>query len=38
LARLTSKVKEQETKTYVVLIFAIIFIIVAWIFYMKNIN
>jgi predicted nucleic acid-binding Zn-ribbon protein len=29
LARLTSKVKEQETKTYVVLIFAIIFIIVA---------
>jgi len=38
LARMTSKVKEQETKTYVVLIFAIIFIIVAWIFYMKNIN
>ena len=29
LAKLTSKVKEQETKTYVVLIFAIIFIIVA---------
>ena len=38
LAKLTSKVKEQETKTYVVLIFAIIFIIVAWIFYMKNLN
>ena len=36
LARLTSRVKEQETKTYVVLIFAIIFIIVAWIFYIKN--
>ena len=29
LAKLTSKVKEQETKTYVVLIFAILFIIVA---------
>jgi len=36
LARLTSRVKEQETKTYVVLIFAVIFIIVAWIFYIKN--
>lgn len=36
LAKLTSRVKEQETKTYVVLIFAIIFIIVAWIFYIKN--
>ena len=29
LARLTSKVKEQETKTYVVLIFAILLIIIA---------
>ena len=38
LAKLTSKVKEQETKTYIVLIFAIIFIIVAWLFYMKNIQ
>ena len=38
LAKLTSKVKEQETKTYVVLIFAILFIIVAWIFYMKNMD
>ena len=29
LSKLTAKVKEQETKTYVVLIFAIIFIVVA---------
>jgi hypothetical protein len=29
LAKLTSRVKEQETKTYVVIIFAIIFIIIA---------
>lgn len=36
LAKLKTRVKEQETKTYVVLIFAIIFIIVAWLFYMKN--
>ncbi len=36
LARLTSKVKEQETKTYVVLIFAIVFIIIAVIFYTKG--
>ena len=36
LSRLTSKVKEQETKTYVVLIFTIIFIVVAGLFYMKN--
>jgi hypothetical protein len=33
-----SRVKEQETKTYVVLVFAILFIIVAWIFYIKNIQ
>ena len=38
LAKLTNKVKEQETKTYVVLIFAIIFIVVACIFYMKNMH
>ena len=38
LARLKWKVKEQETKTYIVLIFAILFIVIAWIFYMKNIN
>ena len=36
LAKLKARVKEQETKTYVVLIFAIIFIVVAWLFYMKN--
>ncbi len=36
LAKLKAKVKEQETKTYVVLIFAIIFIVVACVFYMKN--
>jgi len=38
LARLTSKVKEQETKTYVVIVFAIIFVIVAWYFYIKNVQ
>jgi len=38
LAKLTSRVKEQETKTYVVIIFAIIFIIVARYFYMKNVQ
>ena len=38
LAKLKSKVREQETKTYVVLIFAVIFIIVACILYMKNMN
>lgn len=38
LAKLTSKVKEQETKTYVVIVFAIIFIIVASYFYMKNVQ
>lgn len=36
LAKMKSKVKEQETKTYIVLIFAIIFIVIAWLFYMKN--
>lgn len=38
LARLTSRVREQETKTYVVIIFAIIFIIIAWYFYIKNVH
>ena len=38
LAKLTSKVKEQETKTYVVIIFAIIFIIIARYFYVKNVQ
>ena len=38
LAKLTSRVKEQETKTYVVIIFAIIFIIVARYFYVKNVQ
>ena len=38
LARLTSKVREQETKTYVVIIFAIIFIIIARFFYVKNVQ
>ena len=38
LAKLKARVKEQETKTYVVLIFAIIFIVVAWLFYMKNMH
>ena len=32
------RIKDQETKTYVVLIFAIIFIVVACLFYMKNIQ
>ena len=36
LAKMKNKVKEQETKTYIVLIFAIIFIIIACLFYMKN--
>ena len=36
LAKLKTRVKEQETKTYVVLIFAIVFIVIACIFYMKN--
>ena len=38
LAKLRWKVKEQETKTYIVLVFAVILIIVAWIFYMKNVH
>lgn len=38
LAKMKARVKEQETKTYVVLIFAIIFIVVACLFYMKNIQ
>ena len=38
LAKLTSKVREQETKTYVVIIFAIIFIIIARYFYVKNVQ
>ncbi len=38
LAKLTSRVKEQETKTYVVIIFAIIFIIIAWYFYIRNVQ
>ena len=38
LAKLTSRVKEQETKTYVVIIFAIIFIIIARYFYVKNVK
>lgn len=38
LAKLKTRVKEQETKTYVVLIFAVILIIIAWIFYIKNIQ
>ncbi len=36
LAKLKARVKEQETKTYVVLIFAVIFIIVAGLFYLKH--
>lgn len=36
LAKLKSRVKEQETKTYVVLIFAVLLVIIAWIFYLKN--
>ena len=38
LAKLTSRVREQETKTYVVIIFAIIFIIIARYFYVKNVQ
>lgn len=38
LAKLRARVKEQETKTYVVLVFAIIFIVVACVFYMKGMN
>ena len=38
LAKLKTRVKEQETKTYVVLIFAVIFVIIAWLFYMKSIQ
>ena len=38
LSKLKSKVREQETKTYIVLIFAIIFIIIACLLYMKNIQ
>ena len=38
LAKMKARVKEQETKTYVVLIFAIIFIVVACLFYMKNVQ
>jgi len=38
LAKLKARVKEQETKTYVVLIFAVIFIVIACIFYMKSMN
>ena len=36
LAKMKSRVKEQETKTYVVLIFAVILIIVAVLFYVKH--
>ena len=36
LAKMKSRIKDQETKTYVVLIFAIIFIVIACVFYMKN--
>lgn len=38
LAKLKAKVEEQETKTYVVFIFAIILIIVAWYFYIKHMS
>ena len=38
LAKLKTKVKEQETKSYVVLIFAIVLIIIAGIFYMKGMH
>ena len=38
LAKLKARVKEQGTKTYVVLIFAVIFVVVACIFYMKGMN
>ena len=38
LAKLTNKVKEQETKTYVVIIFAILFILIAWYFFFKTLK
>ena len=38
LAKMKARVKEQETKTYVVIIFAIIFIIIACLFYFKNVQ
>ena len=38
LAKMKARVKEQETKTYVIIIFAIIFIIIAWYFYIKNVQ
>jgi hypothetical protein len=38
LAKMKAKVKEQETKTYVIIIFAIIFIIIAGYFYIKNVQ
>jgi len=38
LSKLKARVKEQETKTYVVIIFAIIFIIIARYFYVKNVQ
>ena len=38
LAKLKARVKEQETKTYVVIIFAIIFILIACLFYFKNVQ
>ena len=38
LAKLKARVKEQETKTYVVIIFAIIFNIIARYFYVKNVQ
>ena len=38
LARMKARVKEQETKTYIVLIFAVIFIVVACLFYAKHIQ
>jgi hypothetical protein len=36
LAKMKSRVKEQETKTYVVLVFAVILVIVAVYFYIKH--
>ena len=38
LAKMKAIVKEQETKTYVIIVFAIIFIIIAWYFYIKNVQ
>ena len=38
LAKLKSRVKEQETKTYIVLVFAVILVIVAVYFYIKHMN